>query len=312
MRFLLFFIIFSLIFPRPLLAASFIIDSQTQVYYDSLFKVDILVDTENSEINALGGSVSYQGDGLVLEDVRNGGSLVSLWLDEPALDKSLNGRLEFNGIIPGGYSGSKGYLFSLIFKVDSSVDDSLRNKNIAINLSDVKVLLNDGEGTELKAKAVAKKIVPASDQATAGDNSNIHLSSAAYQEAADRFPPEKFTPLIYRSPNETENNLYIAFSTDDKQSGMSHYEIAKNKNLTTNYQRLSWTKVTSPRIIEAGDLKQFVYVKAVDRQGNFQVAVIEPTATVAPSPLNKVIFVIGVCLVLLIVLLVIRRRFIKK
>ncbi|MCX6797749.1 MAG: hypothetical protein NTX66_00820, partial [Candidatus Falkowbacteria bacterium] len=93
MRVLLFSIICCLSLPLRLLAADFIIASPDQFVKDSLFKVDILLDTADTEINALSGTVSYQGNQLILEDVSAGGSVVSLWLDPPILEKSLNNRL---------------------------------------------------------------------------------------------------------------------------------------------------------------------------------------------------------------------------
>ncbi len=264
-------LIFFLFVPTQLFAATFVFDGPANISNNSTFKVDVYVDTENSEINALGGIVSYLGDKLILEDVRDGGSLVSLWLDEPTLEKSLNNRLEFNGLIPGGYNGQKAYLFSLVFKVNGAI----ANNSAEINLSDWQVLLNDGQGTKISAAPVSYRVAINSAEVAKDSQGNI-ISGVAYKEVIDKFPPEKFTPLIYNNPAEADNT-YIAFSSSDKESGIGHYEIAKSSKLTTNYQRLSWTEVLSPHKLKAQELSQYIYIKAVDRQGNFQVAVLNPT-----------------------------------
>ncbi len=282
-----------LIFPAGLLAASFSIDGPEQTISDTLFKVDIFVNAPDTEINAVSGSITYSGDKLSLEDVKSGGSLISLWLEEPTLEQSFNGQLKFSGLIPGGYSGDKGYLFSLIFKTIGASD----NEKVAINLLTPTVLLNNGEGTELKTLSVSKIL----NVINKVENNEIIKSQAGralvYQESPDRFPPEKFTPLIYNNRDKNGSNLYLAFLSEDKQSGISHYELAKSKTLTNNYQRLAWTKVNSPHIIKASDTKQFIYLKAVDKQGNFQVAIINPTLEETKSQILKIILIAGQILV---------------
>lgn len=267
-------LLFFFLIPTRLLAATFIVDGASSVTNNNIFKADIYVDTENSKINALGGYVSYSGDKLILDDIRYGGSIVSLWLDEPTLEKTLNNRLEFNGLIPGGYEGSKAYLFSLLFKINGDISNIDPNDLGNIILSDLQIFLNDGLGTKIKLPNVIYK--PRINIAILSEtNENKAAVIGSYKETADKFPPEKFTPLVYNDPLEI-NNLYLAFSALDKGSGISHYEIAKNSKLTTNYQRLKWSVASSPWEIKDSDLRQYIYIKAIDRQGNFQVSVISP------------------------------------
>lgn len=80
------------------------------------FELGLFLNTESGEpINAVGAKILYGEDLLEFHDIRSGDSAVNFWIEPPTLQKS--GDILFSGIIPGGYQGTKGKIFSLIFKV---------------------------------------------------------------------------------------------------------------------------------------------------------------------------------------------------
>jgi len=103
------------------------------------FQVDLVLDTENEEINAVEGKVIFPEDLLELKEIRDGNSIVNFWIERPKI-KSDN-QITFSGIIPGGYIGKKGLIFSAIFQ-------SKNEGKGTIEIREAKTLLNDGKGTQ--------------------------------------------------------------------------------------------------------------------------------------------------------------------
>lgn len=70
----------------------------------------------------------------------------------------------------------------------------------------------------------------------------------------------------------------MVFSTEDKQSGIDHYEIAeKRDNKVLNYvDNLNWRAAVNPQILNDQKLKSYVYIKAVDKAGNSRIIPIYP------------------------------------
>src|SRR5258708_32690240 len=103
-------IIVSLLFLLPLTvsAAVFLIEpSAATLHPGALVSVTIALDTENESINAVEGTLLVPPT-FEITDVRDGNSIVSFWLERPRPDS-----LRFSGVIPGGYHGPHGELFTL-------------------------------------------------------------------------------------------------------------------------------------------------------------------------------------------------------
>jgi len=78
-------------------------------------------------------------------------------------------------------------------------------------------LLNDGSGTEAK---LSPSILNFQVVGINSPNQPPPIS-----EIKDTEPPELFTPEIGRQPDIFNNQWFLAFTTQDKNSGISHYEV---------------------------------------------------------------------------------------
>ncbi|MBU1877154.1 MAG: cohesin domain-containing protein [Patescibacteria group bacterium] len=127
-----------LIFPLVVRGATLYLLPQSQtIYKNDTFLVEVRLDTEGEEINAVEVSLTFPPNLLEVFDLGKGGSVLDLWVKEPSI---IDNKASFIGGIPGGFKGD-----GLIGKI------TFWGKEIGkteINFGeDSKVLSNDGKGT---------------------------------------------------------------------------------------------------------------------------------------------------------------------
>ncbi len=154
------------------------------------------------------------------------------------------------------YSGVKpGRILSLVFLA----------KNIgqgAIEINNAKVLLNDGKGTQASLSISNFQF-----------SISKEISGFEFQVLRDTDPPEDFKPEIAQDPNIFEGKWFLVFVTQDKGSGIDHYEIQETRN---KRQGKNWVEAESPYVLKNQNLRSYIYVKAVDKAGNERVTFVEP------------------------------------
>lgn len=250
----LLFAIFCLLFSSPAMAAEFYFGSHGQeVAVGQTFEVGVFLNTEGQFINAFEGAVAVPSDRLEVSDVREGGSIVSVWIEKPHV---VNHEVVFSGIIPGGYAGERGYLFSMILRARAAGEATITTHNN-------QVLLHDGTGT-----AAALRISPLV----------VRIKETGIVPALvlpiDTEPPESFAPEIARDPGVFEGRWFLVFAAQDKRAGIDRYEVQENTR--QKIENKKWTVAESPYVLQDQKLRSFVYVKAVDKAGNERIAVAAP------------------------------------
>lgn len=104
------------------------------------FSVGVYVSSVSEAMNATEGSISYSTDTLELTSVSKGGSIMSLWVQEPSVGR---GKGSFSGIVYNpGYTGSSGKIITLNFKAKAAGTGS-------VTFLSGSVLANDGQGTNI-------------------------------------------------------------------------------------------------------------------------------------------------------------------
>ena len=236
------------ILPATSFAADLFFTSDGNTFaQNQSFLVDVYVDTKDVSVNALEGSVVFPSVLLDLTEIRDGNSSINFWIEKPHVVKA--SQISFSGITTGGFSGSKVFIFSLVFK------SKIAGKN-TINFKDIKILQNDGLGTK-----VASKVVPF----TFSISRNIAVSNEDSLNIEDINKPEDFNPFIGKDQNMFDNKYFLVWSTTDKGVGIDHYEVKEG----------FWGKFAiaeSPYVLTDQDLTQNIYVKAVDKKGNEKIA----------------------------------------
>jgi len=221
----------------------------SQIQVGDTLEVGFFLNTENEDINAVEGKIVFPEKLLELKEIKDGNSIINFWIERP---KTKNGEIPFSGIIPGGYLGNKGLIFSVVFQ-------STQEGRGSIEIGNIQVLLNDGKGTEANITISNLQFV-ISKQAPA--------SQPAVVERKDTDLPEVFKPIVTSDPAVFGGKYFLVFATQDKGSGIDHYEVREGKG--------SFILAESPYLLQNQNLDKEIAVKAVDKSGNERVITLPP------------------------------------
>ena len=127
-----------LLLPLIVEGATLYLTPQSQtVYQGDSFIVEVRINTEDEEINAVEVGLTFPGDLLEVVDFSKGNSILQLFATEPKIQ---NGEISFLGGVPGGFNGE-----GLLAKI-SFLGKEIRKSKISFKETS-QVLLNDGKGT---------------------------------------------------------------------------------------------------------------------------------------------------------------------
>ncbi len=250
-----FFIVLGImLLPSLTLATEIRVDTHTsETTTGEQFLVDVILHADEP-LNALEGKVVFSENLLSVVEIRDGNSVINFWVEKPHLEKP--GSVVFSGIAPGGFTGANNSIFSIVF-------EAVGTGMAAIALEGTKVLKNDGLGSEaLFATHDTTVSVKEGDR------------SVRKEVIDDRDAPEGFTATMVQDPNLFNGAYTLVFATQDKLSGIDHYEVKEGKYAF--YQ-----KVESPYKIKHQRLERRIFIKAIDRAGNERLSVLPPQE---PSP----------------------------
>jgi hypothetical protein len=224
------------------------------------FVVNVFLDTQSDSVNAIQGSIIISTNLLDVKEVRDGNSTINFWIERPNFQKdpsSTNeGSINFSGITPGGFLSPKAPLFSVVF-----TSKSAGVANLAV--SNLKILKNDGKGTEVVSKSSPFSF-------TISNDTGIASKIAAVKDAA---PPESFGVTTSQDPNIFDGKHFLVFATQDKDSGVDHYEVKEGIFGT-------FIVGASPYLLQNQSLNTKISVKAIDRAGNSRVVTLYPQGAV--------------------------------
>jgi hypothetical protein len=249
-----FILVFCTFFSLDVHASELRLDvSKVDVRIGEEFVVEVLMNTDGL-VNAVEGKIVFREDVFEVREIRDGNSSINLWIEKP---HSESGAIVFSGITPGGFVGVNKHIFSVVFEVK-------QEGPAEISIAEAKALENDGTGTE-----ISLALRNATVDIKAGD------SSIRRSVIKDTVPPEPFTPIISSDPNIFGGQSFVVFSTQDKDSGISHYEI-KEYRFKPFSLFILWRVVESPYILSDQELKSHTLMRALDNARNIQVSDIAP------------------------------------
>jgi|CXWL01.1.fsa_nt_gi hypothetical protein len=223
-----------------------------------MVRVSILLDSTIAA-NAFSGTLLYSAAALEPVAISDGSSIINLWITRPVVSVS-GAPITFVGITPGGFSGTGGVLFSVLFRTKTS--------GVAhVSLKEIEVLRNDGAGG--KEPVITRPLA-----LTIGSSS----TGGGYTESVDEIPPESFTIYQGNDSQLFDGRNYLVFMAVDKNSGVDHYAVAESRvpAFLASFLPLSWSIATSPYVVADQQQTSTVYIKAVDRAGNERIHVFPP------------------------------------
>ncbi len=235
----------------PVLGASIRVETpDTPVPVGQEFFVPITLDTQGESVNAIEGNIAFPHSLLEMVDIESGNSIINFWIEKPQRQGAE--KIIFSGITPGGFVGSNQNIFTVVFRAKES---GLGN----IHGSKFQVLRHDGMGTVLPLEI---------NTAWVQVNTSTSVDFFDQMDREDREIPETFVPFITQDPHLFSGKYTLIFSTQDKGSGIDHYEVKEGKNAP--YER-----VESPYMLRNQALDTDIFIKAVDNFGNERIIVIE-------------------------------------
>lgn len=283
------FLISTLFYPVLASAAQISLKTaHTTIGVGQHFEISIYVNSKEKKVNAFSGTISLPSFITPLT-IRDGNSLISLWNEKPTISGN---NISYAGIIPGGWKGSQGYLFSFIANASTT-------GNGTINLSKIKVLLNDGKGTpdSVSFKALSLDV-----------NKTTPIVESV-KKIKDNEPPEIFKLNIEHSAELFSGDAFVVFTTQDKGSGIDHYEILETKNKLRDETKGKWKHAKSPYRLQDQSLSSFIYIRAFDRAGNVRVSVYTPK----PAKTSSTMFVIlAIFLSFIVAIIFLYKKYISK
>ncbi len=261
-----------LLIASPVFGAEVFFDTPSRdISTGEIFSVKVILDTRDVSVNAVEGSIVFPQDLLEVKDTAEENSVINFWVEKPHVTEP--GILTFSGIAPGGFSGPNNPILTISLQVKQSGEAVLSVKGM-------RVLQNDGHGTT--ASTTVSDLTFSIQEGVA---TTPHESLAA-----DTDPPEIFTPVIASSSVLFEGRNFLVFATNDKGSGIDHYEVREGK--------WGWfTKAQSPYLLKYQMLDKDIFVKAIDTAGNERIAVLAREPTASRYPWYVVFSILGILLI---------------
>lgn len=265
---------------RPAHAAVIrITPSATSTLIGQPVRFDVSLDTQGSDVNTIQASLVFPPNLFALQLVDDGDSIVSFWITAPAASSS--DEVDLAGIIPGGFNGSSGPIVSLELQPIASGTGM-------VSVAAATVLANDGQGTTIPTSVSSTPVFIASTTVAIPVEPEHSLVG-----------PEPFTPQIEQDPNLFNDQYFLVFSTNDKGTGIDHYEVMEVPTGWVFGSNPTWHVAQSPYLLEDQSLSSNIYVRAVDHAGNFIVAEVPARYPHSAPNILLVDIVIGALVVVL-------------
>jgi len=262
------------------------------VAVNTSFEAGVFINTQTESINAIEAQVTFPAEYFEFQGIYTGNSVIAFWVEQPVLTSP--GILSFSGIIPGGFVGPKGYLFSLILT-------PIQKGSATIAASQETILLHDGNGTKAQTVKAPLTVMVA-------DNSSLQ----AFIPPNDTVPPESFSPEISQDQNIFEGKWFLTFATQDKGSGIDFYQVKESGqpwSFKSLFGKNQWVLVQSPYLLQDQTLQSIVWVKAVDKNGNERIEMLAPKKAL---PWYENYLVLGIIIIIACIIFAVKKFLWKK
>ncbi len=256
--------------------------AQTDIYRGDTVSVALRLDTDEGEcINTIDATIHYD-ESINAIDISRGDSILNIWVEDPVID-SAQRTIRFAGGIPGGYCGRiagdpslTNVILKLIFRSPGFSIGGSNSASARVWLDESsQVLLHDGYGTPATIRLQDAAFTLLSTPGTS-------ISDPWKNDVRDDTElPSDFSITLTRDDNAFSGRYFVIFNSNDKQSGMDHYEVMEepfSEWATFKWGRADapWVKSESPYVLEDQTLNSTIRVKAIDKAGNERIATLVP------------------------------------
>lgn len=265
-------------------AEVYFISSSQNFYKDDTFIVEARIGSSEEEINVIDGSFSFNKNVLKVKELSTGGSVFSLWAQQPSFSND-EGTIIFVGGVPEGFQGENGLILKVIF-----LGTNEGNSDVSFG-DNTEIFLSDGKGTRttLTKKPLTISILPTPKDIAPKDE---WLAS----KEEDKTSPKFVEAIISKDARIFDNKYFVSFFAVDTGSGIAYYEI---KEGDTDFRRAE-----SPHILSDQTLQTNITIKATDNAGNEQIISPEVGPEPAAPSLNYLFWIIGLLFLLFVAFMI--------
>lgn len=275
-------------------ALLYIDPAEDAVYRGDSITLQVRLDTDIDEcINTVDAVIEYDSSIRAI-DVSRGDSILSIWVEDPKINAEER-TITFAGGIPGGYCGRipgdprlTNVIAELVFRLPGfNVGGGNSNEAQVVFGEETQILLHDGLGTKATTRTRGATL---SLLGSPGSQSEDEWSDRV---ADDNLPPSDFLITLYQDDSAFGGDYFIAFNTQDKQSGIDHYEVMEepfDDFFLFNWGRADapWVRTVSPYVLSDQTLNSTIRVKAIDKAGNETIALLIPDRALRSFSMQRV------------------------
>lgn len=269
--------------------------ADTELHRGDTATVAVRIDTDADEcINTVDAIIKYD-PAIRAEDISRGDSILNIWVEDPVIDEA-NHTITFAGGIPGGYCGRiagdpslTNALIEIIFRSPGFAVGAGSNSTANVWIDDAsQVLIHDGLGTRADIRTENATFALLS---TPGNSIEDTWKNRV---SDDMVSPSDFVITLAREENAFSGKYFITFNSQDKQSGIDHYEVMEEPiedlySFTWGGVEAPWTTEESPYVLNDQTLNSTIRVKAIDKAGNETMATLVPDAALRSMSMDRII-----------------------
>jgi hypothetical protein len=241
-----------------------------------------------------------------------------MWVENPVINETEH-TITFAGGLPGGYCGRvsgdpslTNIIAEFVFRSPGFTIGAGDNPTAKVWVDPIsQVLLNDGYGTKtgLQTQDATLSLL-----STAGTTNTDTWRSRV---SDDTVPPSDFAVTLSNDKNSFSGKYFISFNTQDKQSGVDHYEVMEEPLEDYNLFKWGradapWSIAESPYVLKDQTLNSTIRVRAIDKAGNQTIALLVPEESLRSISRNRLIEYSGITALVLIVIICIAFVILKR
>jgi hypothetical protein len=285
--------------------------ADADLYRGDTLTIALRLDTDEGEcINTIDAIVEYD-ETIRAVDVSRGDSILNIWIEDPKIDENTH-TITFAGGVPGGYCGRiagdpslTNIIAELVFRSPGLNIGGGTAQSAGVRVGGAsQVLLHDGFGTRADLRTI---------------DATVTLHNSAGQGVEDEWlarigddttPPAPFSITLARDDNAFSGKYFITFNTQDKQSGIDHYEVMEEPFEEFSLFKWGaadapWRIAESPYVLMDQSLNSTIRVRAIDKAGLETVAVLVPDEAVRTFSLARLgtLAIVGVTCVIVVLLI---------
>jgi len=274
--------------------------AESTVFRGDTVTLGLRIDTDEGEcINTVDAVIHYDPS-IRAVDVSRGDSILNIWVENPVVNEAEH-TITFAGGIPGGYCGRipgdprlTNVLLELVFRSPGLSIGTGDNPSPRIWIDESsQVLLHDGYGTNAELRLQDAKIIL---ESKAGGTPTDAWTTEVQNDAE---LPSDFSITLTKDDVAFGGRYFIVFNSNDKQSGIDHYEVMEEPFEEFNAFKWGradapWLIAESPYVLKDQTLNSTIRVKAIDKAGNERIAVIVPDEALSSMSQNtRILIIIG-------------------